>query len=452
MFPFFRYNPWHHYFEYPWYNFELVRLLGSAPYNGCDVAEFLEAVTEIRPNDAHSWNRAFLYQAKKAELFALDAQANGHISTARNAFLRASNYFRAAQYLYPAAPETERSNLLLIYDRSIWCFREATRLFLNEAKQVEIPYETQAGTHVNLPGYLYLPTPSQRLRNRKTPLMICVGGADSTQEELYFLHAAEGCNLGYAVLTFDGPGHGLVLRRKGVPLRPDYESVLGRVLDFVERFASDNPDHDLDIDAIALAGQSLGGYLALRGAADPRVKACVAIDAFYDMWLLAEARMPGWMVRPWLGGWVGDWIINWAVRQHGKADVATRYQFGLAQGMMGCATPGETLREMMKYTFKLNDSGESGKAEDYLARVECPVLVSGAAADSKSFLPELSTDILYRKLINQKDADKELWIAKAWSDGGLQAKCGAWNLLQYRTFRFLDQKFDIRRAGSDKTN
>lgn len=453
MYPFFRYTPAHHYFEYTWYNFELLRLLGSASYGGCDVAEFLEAVTQIRPNDALSWQRAFLYQAEKAKLLALDAQARGHVSTARNAFLRASNYFRSAQYLYPAAPETERPRLLAIYERSISCFQAATRLFPHEVRQVEIPYKTDKGVQVSLPGWLYLPAPSQRLPDRKTPVLICIGGADSTQEELYFLSAAEAPGLGYAVLTFDGPGHGLVLRRDGVPMRRDGESVVIPVLDFLATYAAAHADTDLDLDAIAVTGQSLGGYLALRGAADPRVKACVAIDTFYDMWDLAMARMPGWMVRPWLAGWVGDWIINWAVHQHGKADVATRYQFGLAQGMFGCATPADTLREMMRYTFKLRGKEADGEAgEDYLARIKCPVLISGAAAFSKSFLPELSTDLLHRKLVNVKEEDKEVWIAKAWSDGGVQAKCGAWGLLQYRTFRFLDEKLGILRMARDERN
>ncbi|KAF6235593.1 hypothetical protein HO173_006276 [Letharia columbiana] len=451
MYPFFKYSPANHYFDYGWYNFELLRLLGSAPHGGCDVAEFLEAVTQLRPNDALSWQRTFLHQAEKVELLALDARAHGHAAAARNAFLRASNYFRAAQYLHPAAPAAERPHLLAVYERSTACFEAATRLFPHRPRQVAIPYETEQGRRVGLPGWLYLPAPSQRLPDRQTPVLVCVGGADSTQEELYFLSVAEGPALGYAVLTFDGPGQGLVLRRDGLPMRPDWESVCGPVLDFLRAYAAGHPDIGLDVDAVVLTGQSLGGYLALRGAADPRVKACVAVDSFYDMWDLANARMPGWMVRPWLGGWMGDWFIDWAVCRHGRADVATRYQFALAQGMFGCASPCDTLREMMRYTFKLRSrKGEDEAGKDYLARISCPVLISGAAADPKSFLPELSTDLLYDNLVNVRKEDKEVWIAKAWSDGGLQAKCGAWSLLQYRTFRFLDEKLSIVRAAADE--
>lgn len=78
--------------------------------------------------------------------------------------------------------------------------------------------------------------------------------------------------------------------------------------------------------------------------------------------------------------------------------------------------------------------------------------ISGAAADPKSFLPELSIDVLFNNLVNLEEENKIVWIAKAWSDGGLQAKCGAWSLLQYRTFRFLDEKLGIVRGAVGRAN
>ena len=35
----------------------------------------------------------------------------------------------------------------------------------------------------------------------------------------------------------------------------------------------------------------MGGYYALRAAADPRVAACVALDPFYDMYDFATSHM-----------------------------------------------------------------------------------------------------------------------------------------------------------------
>ena len=153
------------------------------------------------------------------------------------------------------------------------------------------------------------------------------------------------------------------------------------------------------------------------------------------------------MVVPWDSGWIGDWMIDWAARTHGGQDIATRYQFALAQRMFGTSNPGSTLRAMKQYTFKLGAEDRSGKGgKDYLERVKCPVLVTAAAADPTSFLPELSTDAIMKNLVSVGKGQKKLWVAKAYSEGGAQAKSGAWHLLQHRAFRFLDEALGIKRA------
>ena len=56
-----------------------------------------------------------------------------------------------------------------------------------------------------------------------------------------------------------------------MPIRPDWESVIGPVVDFALTLPG------VDTDRIALSGWSLGGYLALRGASgEPRLAACIA--------------------------------------------------------------------------------------------------------------------------------------------------------------------------------
>jgi pimeloyl-ACP methyl ester carboxylesterase len=76
---------------------------------------------------------------------------------------------------------------------------------------------------------------------------------------------------GYHSLIFDGPGQGAVLYEQGIPIRADWEAVVGAVIDAVI-------DHEgVDPDRIALTGWSLGGHLALRAASgEPRIAACVA--------------------------------------------------------------------------------------------------------------------------------------------------------------------------------
>ena len=464
MHHFFTYSPRQHHFEYKWYNFELLRLLGSAPYGGCDAAEFLETVARLKPNDAGSWQEEWLAIAERTETLAEEMAKTGHTAAARGAYLRASNYLRCAQYMFPSVPKSEQAYMLELYNRSIADFEKAAKLMTHQVRRVHIPLDSASSDwngHANgglvngrqglkLPGWLHIPAPSQRLVDRKTPVLICFGGADSTQEELYFLSVADGPALGYAVLTFDGPGQGLVLRRDGIPLRPDGETIVGAVLDFLGKYSEQNPEANLDLDALTITGQSLGAYLALRGAADPRIKACIAVDPIYDLWELAMSRMPGWVVWMWENGVLGDGFIDWVATTHGKFDVAVRYMFAQAQGMLGSPSPAQTLRDMKPFSFRLDRTvarpAKYNLSGDYLERIRCPVLITGAAADPSMFMADLTTNKVMAGLISVEAGQTELWMPKTYSEGGAQAKSGAWQMLQYKTFRFLDEKLCISRV------
>ena len=94
------------------------------------------------------------------------------------------------------------------------------------------------------------------------------------------MNPAAGPGLGYAVVTFDGPGQGLMLRKYGLEMRPDWETVTGSVINHLASFSAAHPELDLDMECIAVSGASMGGYYALRAASDPRVRACVAIVSF----------------------------------------------------------------------------------------------------------------------------------------------------------------------------
>lgn len=91
-----------------------------------------------------------------------------------------------------------------------------------------------------LPGLFVTPDGSRPL-----PTVILTTGTDFTKEETFLQFGLEALARGYAVLAYDGPGQGAVL--KNDPHMPFY------------------------------AGVSLGGYLGTRGCADnsDRLAACV---------------------------------------------------------------------------------------------------------------------------------------------------------------------------------
>lgn len=411
------------------FNFECTRILSSTPFGGCDVTEFLDALGGIKLNDPKSWQTSWTKQAVKAEKLANDALSTGHEELACNAFLRAANYFRASQYLL-----FEREPSLKILERSIANFECAVDLLDYPVRPLEIAHEG-----MKLPGRLYLPNQRQQV-SEKTPVLIVCGGADSTKEELHFITGAAGPQHGYAVVLFDGPGQGISLLRDQTHQRPDWEVVVKSVLDHLETYAAANPDTALDMEQIAITGASMGGYYALRGAKDPRVKACVAIDAFYDLFDLVAVRQPKLFMSLWLGGWIPDGVIDSLTRAQGRFDFQSKWEVWCSMTIFDLARPSDVMRKTKEYTLSLPGGRE------YLHDVKCPVLVSGAA-HSLYFKPEVACGRIINCLNHLKKGDKELWVPEEPADGGLQAKVGAWALMHYRTFKFLDEHFAIERNG-----
>lgn len=431
------------FFSSEFFDFESTRILGTAPYGGCDIGEFLEAVGKIRRHDPESWYAAWIEQAERAEAIAKRAELNGQREQARRAWLRCSNYMRASAYMLPIG-EDER--VLLCAERSVQSFRKATTLMDTQVILVSIPYEGGK----TLPGYLYLPPAAKRHRGNdcKAPVLVNCGGADSTQEELYYMFGVAGPELGYAVLTFDGPGQGMMLKRDHIPMRPDFEVVAGHVLDHLAQLADDNPEYALDLDHIAVAGVTMGGYYALRAATDSRIHACVSVDPFYSLWTLALTRMPQWYAMLWQSGWIPESFFNWSIRTHMRVDFPSRWEFSLGKRMMGTETPGETLRRFQ--LFSLDHFKGGGEDGGLLGRITCPVFITGAARTIYA-TAESSTERIYKLLGRVTENDKDVWIPEQSGQGGLTGKVGAWGLLAQRTFEFLDSRFDVKREAAGDT-
>jgi pimeloyl-ACP methyl ester carboxylesterase len=171
----------------------------------------------------------------------------------------------------------------LLSARSRETFAQAASLLDSPAVPVSIPYE---GT--TLPGYIFAVDDSGVAR----PTVIYNNGYDSTLEEAYFAVGAAALSRGYNVLAFDGPGQGATLREQSLVFRPDWEKVISPVIDF----ALTRPE--IDPEAIALFGYSLGRLLVVRAAAyEHRVAALILDDGLYDLYAAFTAASPSFFVR-----------------------------------------------------------------------------------------------------------------------------------------------------------
>ncbi|KAI0109878.1 alpha/beta-hydrolase [Daldinia grandis] len=427
------------------FDFEAIRILGTAVYGGADAAEVLEAVGHIRSEDPVSWETAWRTQAERAEALAEEARQRGDRDGAKRNYLKAANYTRASGYMYVSSLEESGSlvqdpRALPVLEKVGELFRKAVPLMEGEVCSLSIPYEEHS-----LPGYLYLPPKERRIPGRpKIPVLLVCGGADSCQEELYFMNPAAGPGLGYAVVTFDGPGQGLMLRRYGLEMRPDWEIITGCVIDHLTAFSTAHPELDLDMESIAVSGASMGGYYALRAASDSRIRACVAIDPFYDMWDFGTAHVSPLFIKAWTGGWISSGLIDGLMRLLSKLSFQLQWEISVSGTFFGLSSPSDILLHMKRYTFRDNDSTGSKTRPGFLARVTCPVLLSGAG---KSLYLDVNhhTRRCFEALENVPEMKKEVWVPTSEGQGSVQAKMGAMALCNQKTYQFLDKAFGVVR-------
>ena len=259
------------------FNYQLIRALGVADYGGSTVGECLAVVAEITDGSPQSWALAFGRLARRIEERGRASLREGHRVSGRDHLLRASTYYRTAEYYEDgAAGRTHATG-----ERSQVCFAEAAALLDPPVEPIGVPFE--GGT---LPGYLVRPAPGPGPGGAgPRPTLVGVGGFDSSAEELYFHLGAPGAERGWNVFVFDGPGQpGCMRLDPSMTFRPDYEVPLAAVIDaLVVR-------DDVDAGRLAVAGQSFGSYFAARSAAaDPRVGALVANPPVVDMSRYMEA-------------------------------------------------------------------------------------------------------------------------------------------------------------------
>src|SRR5262249_33932421 len=133
-----------------------------------------------------------------------DAEAAGHVASAREYSLHAACFYAVAYHPIYGVPVDPR--LVDSFHRQIKVFDTAMRLTDPPVEPVSIPYE-----HTTMPAYLV----RARDHERETrPLLIGTNGYDATVTEMYFTFAAAAADRGYHCLFFDGPGQGKLLIRR----------------------------------------------------------------------------------------------------------------------------------------------------------------------------------------------------------------------------------------------
>lgn len=385
------------------FDFQVLRLLGETAYCAADIGEVVTTCRRIKDGDYNSWCDEWTKTAERLHRTGNDAFSEGHFISARKAYLRASNYYRTAEFFLHENPDPEK--IAKLYDSSTACFSKVMKLNNPVIKSVRIPYE---GT--TLPAHYY----QLNDNNEQKPVLILLTGFDGTKEEFYGL-AMTALEHGMNCLAIEGPGQGETVKKQNLYFRPDYEAVVTPTIDYILE------NESIDPKKIVLWGESFGGYLAPRAAAfEHRIAACIASSGIYDF---LEGGIKGM-------DFTREQILALAEKSpeilneklYAVAKKSPEFRWKISQGMyvFGCSTPAEFVRASGEYCMK-------GIAEN----IKCPTLIVDTDEDG---LIDSQAKPLYDALICQKDY--MLFTGK--EGAGAHCQCGAKLIGNERIFSWIE--------------
>ncbi|WP_164738380.1 alpha/beta hydrolase family protein [Aquabacter cavernae] len=398
------------FFKDEMFDAQFFRALGHTYYGGADIGECLALAARIPDRDPARWHGEWTALAERIQSLGQASLVAGHRASARDAFLRASNYFRASYSFLFQAPLDPRA--VTAYDRQTDAFARAMALMETPGESLDIPFED-----TSLHALFLRPDASGTARRT----LIVTGGYDGTAEENYFMSGRAALERGYNVLLYDGPGQGRALFKQDLKLRPDWEAVLRPVVDF----ALSRPE--VDPAGLVVLGVSLGGYLAPRAAAsEPRLAALVADPGQFSLLEEARARLPGWIGRQLPDG--NGLVLALLGRMLDRRLTDVSGGWALRRGLLvnGCATPLDYLKSTAAYT-------NEGRARE----IACPTMICGAEGDA--------IGVTARRLFDALACEKRFHVFPAADGAGGHCEGGARSLFNREMFDWLDTVLD--RAG-----
>ena len=280
-----------YHFQTQAFEFVFQWILGMGTNGGSEVGECFYAASQVKENDPESWVRAFVSMAESVKNKAEVSFKDGHLVSARECYLRAYTYLRAA---FTFISPFEKQRVMPLWQEAVACFQRAARLFDPPIEPIQIPFGEYC-----LPGYFI----GQKGQG-KTKTLIMIGGADTYVEDLYMFIGPSALMRDYNLLFVDLPGQG-GLPFSGSFMQPDAEHPFQKVVDY----AVSRPE--VDAERIAAYGLSAGGYLVPRAlTVERRIRACVACSVISDFYAFMSQNPAAVQLSQHLDSWYIKLLIN----------------------------------------------------------------------------------------------------------------------------------------------
>ena len=349
---------------------QLGRTFIGAYVGAADIGEALATANGVAAGDYDGWFDAWAGAAERASEAGGRLLAEGRDDLAARAYMRASEYWRQSNFFLRQDLDDKRLQTSYAAHRD--AFRAAMPGMPAEVEAVSIPYDP-----VPMPGYIFRPKDVRDPR----PTVLLPNGFDSTAEELHKFGVYAALALGWNVLVWDSPGTGAMLVEHRIPMRPDFENVVSRVIDWLVA------QPYVDPQAIALVGRSLGGYLGARAASGEERIAALVVDP--GQFALVSPMRASFNDDDWAKVLAADEAMD-AKLQTNLDGPRNESFYGSRMAAMGASTYGEWVRILVPYTLE----GRAGS-------IDCPTLITEGEGDFAS-----QSDKLFATLTCEKELRK----------------------------------------------
>ena len=116
-------------------SFQVTKILGLASLGFADVTEIFEACKRIDPAIDETWVREWRATAEAVERHGREAEAAGNWLSARDAYARACNYIRTAEFMV----KNDEAEKLRLIRKSQELFEAAGQYFDVRPEKVHVP-------------------------------------------------------------------------------------------------------------------------------------------------------------------------------------------------------------------------------------------------------------------------------------------------------------------------